>query len=138
VLVEKAPVLGICLGMQLFAKSSEEGDAEGLGWIDGEIKRFHFDYEREKNIRIPHVGWNTIQPQRESPLLTNVSPDQRFYFTHSYHIVANNPKNVIATTHYGYEFVSAIQHGNIFGVQFHPEKSHRRGIIIYKNFVEYT
>ena len=136
VLEEKTPILGICLGMQLFAKSSEEGDAEGLGWIDGEIKRFHFDLESEKNIRIPHVGWNTILPQKDSPILMDVALSQRFYFTHSYHIVANNPADVLATTCYGYEFVSAIQHGNIIGVQFHPEKSHRRGIIIYKNFVD--
>lgn len=138
VLEEKTPVLGICLGMQLFAQRSEEGDINGLGWIDGEVRKFYFNDKDNKSPRIPHVGWKTIQPKKESLLIKGVTPDQKFYFTHSYHIVTNNPEDVLTTTYYGFEFVSSIQRGNIFGVQFHPEKSHRRGIVIYKNFVEYA
>jgi glutamine amidotransferase len=137
VLDEKAPILGICLGMQLFATWSEEGNTDGLTWIDAEVKRFDFS-ESSNGLRIPHVGWNTISQARESPLLTGVIPGQRFYFTHSYHVCCNYEKDVVAKTYYGYDFVSVIQHENIFGVQFHPEKSHRRGILLVKNFVEYV
>jgi glutamine amidotransferase len=145
VLDEKTPVLGICLGMQLLARRSEEGSAEGLGWIDAEVKRFDFIHAQVSavegngsNLRVPHVGWNTITPKKESPLLAGVVPGQRFYFTHSYHVCCHNPDDVVATTHYGFDFVSAVQHENIFGIQFHPEKSHRRGLEVVKNFVEYT
>jgi len=135
VLEEKTPILGICLGMELFAARSEEGDAEGLGWIDAEVKRFSFTAD-QGNPRIPHVGWNEIHPQRESLLLSGIENGQRFYFTHSYHLVCHAVEDVVATTHYGYDFAAVIQHGNIYGVQFHPEKSHRRGIEIVKNFAE--
>jgi glutamine amidotransferase len=137
VLAKKTPVLGICLGMQLLARQSEEGNAEGLGWIDAEVKRFDFK-GNNNGLRIPHVGWNTINLKKESPLLMGVVAGQRFYFTHSYHVYCHSPADVVATTHYGYDFVSVIQHENIFGVQFHPEKSHRRGMEMVRNFVEYT
>ncbi len=137
VLVERIPILGICLGMQLYAKNSEEGNTEGLGWIDAEVKRFHFN-GNNYGLKIPHVGWNTINQKKESLLLTGVLPDQKFYFTHSYYVYCNFAEDVVATTHYGYDFVSIVQHENIFGVQFHPEKSHRRGMELVKNFVEYT
>lgn len=133
VLEEKTPVLGICLGMQLFSKWSEEGNAAGLGWLDAETRRFKFDDVRE-NMRVPHVGWNMIVPQKQHRLLASVSADQRFYFTHSFHLCCNSVSDVLATTHYGYEFVSAVQKDNILGVQFHPEKSHLRGIELFKDW----
>jgi glutamine amidotransferase len=136
VVEKKTPVLGICLGMQLFAKRSEEGNVEGLGWVDAEVRRFRF--EDNNSLRIPHVGWNIIQPQQETQLFKGIVPGQRFYFTHSFHLRCSNPEDVLATTFYGYEFVSALRHENIYGVQFHPEKSHRRGIEIIRNFVEYV
>ncbi|MFC1975128.1 imidazole glycerol phosphate synthase subunit HisH [Chloroflexota bacterium] len=137
VLEERIPILGICVGMQLYAKQSEEGNAKGLGWIDAEVKRFNFA-ENNNRLRVPLVGWNTINQKRESPILKGVVPSQRFYFTHSYHVCCNSPGDVVATTHYGYDFVSVLQHKNIFGLQFHTEKSHRRGIELVKNFVEYS
>jgi glutamine amidotransferase len=132
VLEEKTPIMGICLGMQLLTRRSEEGDADGLGWIDAETKRF-----KEINQRVPHVGWNTIIPRRESPLLAGVTAEQRFYFTHSYYVRCESEDAVLATTHYGLDFVSVVHKENIFGTQFHPEKSHRRGLELVRNFVRY-
>ena len=137
VLDEKTPILGICLGMQLFARRSEEGNTDGLGWIDAQVKRFDFKGDN-KGLKIPHVGWNTLDQKKESPLLAGVVAGQRFYFTHSYHLFSNCADDVVATTFNGYDFASVVQHENIFGVQFHPEKSHLRGIQLVKNFVEYT
>ena len=134
VLEEQTPVLGICLGMQLFARWSEEGNTEGLGWLDAEVRRFSFE-GTDAGLRVPHVGWNTINPRKESFLLAGVTPGQRFYFTHSYHVCCKSADDVLAATHYGYDFVSVVQKGNILGVQFHPEKSHRRGIELFRNFV---
>lgn len=128
---EKTPVLGICLGMQLFTRHSEEGEVEGLGWIDGTTKKFSFT---EEKLPIPHVGWNTINVKQESQLLSRVSADMRFYFTHSYHLSCDDDL-IVATSEYGYEFPSVIQEGNIFGVQFHPEKSHLDGMRIIENFI---
>ncbi|MFC1584835.1 imidazole glycerol phosphate synthase subunit HisH [Fibrobacterota bacterium] len=127
------PILGICLGMQLFSLRSDEGGAEGLGWIDGETRRFDFN-GRISNPPIPHVGWNTITVKNRHDLLEDISEDQEFYFTHSYHVCCKKPEQIAAVTDYGYEFVSAVCRGNIFGTQFHPEKSHRRGFEIIKNF----
>jgi glutamine amidotransferase len=134
VLKEKTPILGICLGTQLFTKRSEEGNVEGLGWLDAETKRFKFE-ENDADLRIPHVGWNTIRPRKKSFFLTGVTPGQRFYFTHSYHVYCECNNDVLAMTHYGYDFASAVQKENVFGVQFHPEKSHRRGVELIRNFV---
>jgi len=132
----KTPVLGICLGMQLFSKHSEEGNAEGFGWVDAQTRRFNFN-EKSGNFRIPHVGWNSIEVKREDPLFTNIGENERFYFTHSYHLDCANKNDVLATTHYGYDFPSVIRKENIVGVQFHPEKSHKLGIQLIKNFVDY-
>lgn len=137
VLEEKTPILGICLGMQLFAASSEEGDIPGLGWINAEVRKFHFTEEMQK-YRVPHVGWNTVKAYKNTILLKEIPQDQRFYFTHSYYIHCNDDSEIIASTYYGYDFPSIVQKENIYGVQFHPEKSHRRGIDIIKNFVEYA
>jgi imidazole glycerol-phosphate synthase subunit HisH len=136
VLQDKTPILGICLGMQLFAEHSEEGEAEGLGWIAGDVKRFSFEVAESPLLRVPHVGWNTIQPHRTSPVLADLTPGQHFYFTHSYYLQCHNNEDIVATTLYGHEFVSVLQHENIYGVQFHPEKSHKEGLNIIRNFVE--
>jgi len=135
VLNKKIPVLGICLGMQLFTKKSEEGKLDGLGWIDAETIRFRFDRSKE-NLKIPHMGWNTVKIKKESRLFDNMYPEPRFYFIHSYHLICNDEKDVLTETFYGYNFVSSVQRDNIFGVQFHPEKSHKFGMQILKNFVE--
>lgn len=136
VIEEKTPIMGICLGVQLFSKWSEEGEADGFGWIDAVTKRFKFNDSQEQ-LRIPHIGWNTIKKEREDIFLEGIEPDRQFYFVHSYHVCCNDPKDILTTTFYGYDFVSSIRHGNIFGTQFHPEKSHKKGIEIVKNFVKY-
>jgi len=132
VIVEKTPVLGICLGMQLFTMSSEEGNAQGLGWIKGKTIKFKFDSAQE--LKIPHVGWNKIIKKQDSKLLEGIGEDNRFYFTHSYHVECEDKDNVIAETAYGYNFASVVQKDNIWGVQFHPETSHKDGMALLKNF----
>jgi imidazole glycerol-phosphate synthase subunit HisH len=132
VLQEKTPILGICLGMQLFTLSSEEGDAEGLGWLDAKTVKFALSDIRHK---VPQMGWNSIEKKKESPLLEALPYDAQFYFVHGYHVICNNQEDVLATTHYGYEFVSAVQKENIFGTQFHPEKSHEWGEKMLNNFL---
>lgn len=134
VVEEKTPVLGICLGMQLFTRHSEEGDVEGLGWINATTRRFRFD-GFSPCPRVPHVGWNTVKPAQESALFEGVAPGQRFYFVHSYYVCCDDAADVLGTTLYGYEFASCVHRGNIFGTQFHPEKSHREGMRIISNFV---
>jgi len=134
VIKRKAPILGICLGMQLLTLRSEEGCLSGLGWVDAETVRFRFT-ENQASLRIPHMGWNTVNLMRYNVLFENLhNKDARFYFAHSYNVRCNNEKDVLSTTHYGHDFVSSIQKGNIFGVQFHPEKSHRFGMQLLKNF----
>lgn len=134
VIEHKVPVLGICLGMQLMCKVSEEGVLPGLSWIDAEVKRFN--PQVEENLKIPHMGWNTITPRNNSQLLNSFEVEQRFYFVHSYHVVCNNPLDIDGTSSHGYEFVSAFHHENIYGVQFHPEKSHRFGMNLLNNFLQ--
>ena len=134
VLEEKIPIMGICLGMQLFTKKSEEGESGGLGWIDAEVKRF-----RPENLgyheRIPHLGWNTITVDKQSRLFSHDKEELRFYFLHSYHVSCNLQEDILCTTTYGQNFTSAFESNNIIGVQFHPEKSHRFGINLFHNFV---
>lgn len=134
VLVKKKPILGICLGMQLLGKYSEEGKEQGLGWIDFYCKKFEF--ETDYNLKIPHVGWNYVDIVHDNNLIPNNKDKNRFYFVHSYHAVCKNYDNVIMETEYGYKFASAVKKDNIYGVQFHPEKSHRFGLQLLKNFVE--
>ena len=131
VINQKKPIFGICLGMQLFAKSSEEGNVPGLGWISGYVKKFSFRINN--NYKIPHVGWNNIQIIKNSHLLKDIVHDQLFYFTHSYYLECMN-EIIIAETDYGHSFPSVISHKNISGVQFHPEKSHKRGFQMLLNF----
>lgn len=133
VIREKTPILGICLGMQLLTKSSEEGILPGLGWINARTIRFKFD---DKNLKIPHMGWNTVHLSKKNSLFKEMLDEPRFYFVHSYHVVCNDEQDILAKTYYGYEFLSALQKDNIMGVQFHPEKSHKFGMKLLKNFVE--
>ena len=138
VLKDKVPILGICLGMQLLTKSSEEGDVPGLGWFDAKTIKLNFNNHNFKNLKykIPHMGWDTIMIKKPSPIFYGIEKNALFYFVHSYHVVCDNPKDLLSTTNYGCEFVSAIQKNNMFGMQFHPEKSHKNGLKILKNFVE--
>ncbi len=135
VIKEKTPILGICLGMQLFTKKSEEGDLPGLGWIDAETIRFKFD-ETQTNMKVPHMGWNVVKPNGQSCMFNDMPEDPRFYFVHSYHVECVDKRDILSTTHYGYDFVSSVQRENIIGCQFHPEKSHKFGFKFLKNFVE--
>ena len=128
------PVLGICLGMQLMCRSSEEGVLPGLGWIDAEVR--HFTASKVVGLRVPHMGWNTLRVVRENPLVSSDAEEKRFYFVHSYKVACNDPADPIALTQYGEDFVAAFQRKNIFGVQFHPEKSHRFGMELLRRFVE--
>jgi imidazole glycerol-phosphate synthase subunit HisH len=134
-LIDKIPVLGICLGMQILTQRSEEGSMPGFGWIPGKVVRFRFDNGTER-LKIPHMGWNFVSPIKSSPLFANMPQEMRFYFVHSYHVVCDNEGDVLCATHYGFDFCSGIEHGNIFGTQFHPEKSHRYGMQLLENFVK--
>jgi glutamine amidotransferase len=135
VLVDKVPVLGICLGLQLMSNKSEEGILPGLGWINAETLRFRFNNTSE--YKIPHMGWNFISIKKESRLLEGMFPDSRFYFVHSYYLSVFDRDDILASTCYESEFSSAIEKGNISGVQFHPEKSHKFGMKLLKNFVDF-
>lgn len=130
----KAPILGICLGMQLFSDHSEEGDADGLGWIDAKTVRFRFD--PGSTLKVPHMGWNAATPARPDPLTEGLPQDSRFYFVHAYHLVCADESDVLCRTNHGGAFTSAVRRDNVWGVQFHPEKSHRFGLAMIRNFVE--
>ena len=132
----KVPILGICLGMQLFSERSEEGYLEGLGWIESSTQIFRFG-QRMDQLKVPHMGWNAIRSDDQA-LLSGVSEDDRFYFVHSYHIKDIQDEFVIGTTSYGYEFPSVIRKDNIMGIQCHPERSHRSGLRILRNFMDLT
>ena len=125
------PFLGICLGAQILCNSSEEGKLSGLGWIDAEVVKFN---ALPSPLKVPHMGWNTVVPLKENKLLTHFKGIPKFYFVHSYHIRCRHTEEVLGETKYGIPFHSAIGVGNIFGVQFHPEKSHKFGFQLLKNF----
>lgn len=131
--VRGAPILGICLGMQLFSSYSEEGDAAGLGWIAARTVRFS---ESHPGLKVPHMGWNEIVPERQDLLFERLPERSRFYFVHSYHVVCEHDGDVLAKTQHGEPLVSAVRHANIWGTQFHPEKSHKFGLAIIRNFIE--
>lgn len=133
-LIQKTPFLGICLGMQLLAKHSEEGNVDGLGFIDANIKKFQLNDLKE--LKVPHMGWNEVEIPSKHPLCDDLYEQSRFYFVHSYHAVCKNSSNILMKTRYGYDFDSAIHQENIMGVQFHPEKSHKFGMQLFKNFIE--
>jgi len=132
VLHERIPILGVCVGHQMLFEHSEEGDCAGLGWIPGQVVRFDKTRMAE-NLKIPHMAWTDVQTKADAVLFNGLE-EPRFYFVHSYH--AECPKEyMVATAHYGYEFVASVQRENIYGVQFHPEKSHRFGMQVYRNFL---
>jgi imidazole glycerol-phosphate synthase subunit HisH len=126
------PTLGICLGMQILADGSEEGVETGLGLVPGKVKKFSLS----PSFKIPHMGWNFAKPYTDNSLFTDLEIDSRFYFVHSYYFECLNQENVLAKTNYDGEFTSAVSKKNIFGVQFHPEKSHLYGMKLLKNFIE--
>lgn len=134
VLIKKRPVLGVCVGMQIMARRSDEGVAHGLGWIQADVRRF--DKGRlDKNACLPHMGWNDVAPKKSDCLFRELEAS-RFYFLHSYYFVPDKADEVLATTNYGDMFASAVRAGNVWGTQFHPEKSHRWGVQVLKNFGE--
>ena len=134
VLVEKVPIMGICLGMQLLTNGSEEGELEGFGFINAYTKKFRFE---KNNLKIPHMGWNVVKLQKKSKLFDGMeNQENRFYFVHSFAVECQEKQDILTTTNYGYEFVSSFEKENIIGCQFHPEKSHKFGMALFKNFVE--
>ena len=136
VLERRIPILGICVGMQIMARRSEEGELDGLGWIDGEVKRF--DTSRfAQRTHVPHMGWNDVVPAKPGGLFSDLEASATFYFLHSYYFSCSDDRNVLALTDYGGSFASAVRRDNITGVQFHPEKSHEWGITLLKNFAEF-
>jgi glutamine amidotransferase len=132
VLNQGTPVLGVCVGMQMMARSSDEGDLPGLGWVGGVVKRF----EDSRQTRLPHMGWNDVYPREGISLFRELEHDARFYFLHSYYFVPDNEQDMLSETDYCGRYASCVGTGNIFGAQFHPEKSHFWGIQLLKNFAE--
>lgn len=132
-LVKKVPFLGICLGMQLMCKESEEGKLPGLSLVDALVKKFNFS--KESNMKVPHMGWDYIDIQKESTIMHDLDNKSKFYFVHSYFVSCKDVSDVLTYTTYGKEFVSSFEKDNIIGVQFHPEKSHKYGISLFKNFI---
>ena len=133
VLINKVPIIGICVGMQVLGGSSEEGKLPGLGYIKGHVKRLDENLIINKPS-LPHMGWNNVSLKRQSPLFEDIDTEIGFYFLHSFYFECDNHSNVLATTEYGHSFASAINHENVYGIQFHPEKSHNNGVSLLKNF----
>jgi glutamine amidotransferase len=133
VMEKQRPLMGICVGMQLLAEGSEEGDLEGLGWIKGYVKKFDPSLFPVKP-HIPHLGWNTVDVKKGHPIFENIDNRKGFYFLHSYYFDCKNGNDILGTTEYGLVYASAVNHRNVFGMQFHPEKSHQNGLTIFNNF----
>ena len=136
VIVDKKIILGICLGMQIMTRGSEEGSLKGLGFIDADTVKFNFNNINEKK-KIPHMGWNKINVQGKNNLFETGDESERFYFANSYHVVCDNDDDILTTTQYGYNFTSAYKKNNIIGVQFHPEKSHKYGCNFFEKFIKH-
>lgn len=134
VLNDDVPVIGICVGMQMLATGSEEGEIEGLNWIPGMVRKF--DFSHDNTLQVPHMGWNDIQPKQAGELFIDMPADPQFYFLHSYYYDPDSQEDSYAETEYGSTFTVAVKRKNIFGVQFHPEKSHSNGHSLLKNFAE--
>jgi imidazole glycerol-phosphate synthase subunit HisH len=135
VLQNKVPIIGICVGMQILAESSEEGTLNGLGYIKGKVKKINASYLEHKP-KLPHLGWNTVSVNKEHFLLNNIDPDLGFYFLHSFYFECEDPNDVLTTTTYGKAFASSVVHENVYGIQFHPEKSHQNGVTLLHNFAK--
>jgi glutamine amidotransferase len=135
VLEDRRPVIGICVGMQMLARRSDEGTAPGLGWIDADVRLFD-DARFTGATHLPHMGWNDVVPRSGDPLFAGLEQDARFYFLHSYYFEPREPSDTLGTADYGGPFCCAVRRGNVMGVQFHPEKSHQWGIRLLKNFAE--
>ena len=133
VLIEKIPVIGICVGMQMMARKSDEGILDGLGWIDAEVKKFD-ESTISHHTKLPHMGWNDVTPNKNHPLFRGLEQEAIFYFLHSFYFKCLDEKNSISKTDYGINFSSSVQHNNIYGIQFHPEKSHSFGEKLLENF----
>lgn len=127
-----APILGICLGMQLLTAHSEEGDAAGLGWVDARTREFVLPSE----FKVPHMGWNDVEFSRADPISTGLEEEARFYFVHKYYVESHDEAEVLGRSDYGVPFVSVVRNGNVWGIQCHPEKSHRYGLTFIRNFIE--
>lgn len=134
VINQSIPILGICLGMQLMTQGSEEGTSNGLGWLDAHA--YKFDFSQDTGLRVPHMGWNTIDITQNHPLVADLDEEPRYYFVHSYYVKSNDEHEVIANAHHGHPFAAIMSKGNIMGCQFHPEKSHRFGMMLLKNFAK--
>ena len=136
VLIDHTPFLGVCLGMQLLFERSEEGSRPGLGWLKGGVRKFDFRGVHEADhLKVPLMGWNEVKPCRFDSLFAGLEEEARFYFVHSYHAECDDSADVLATSHYGYDYTCAVQRGRIFGAQFHAEKSHRFGMKLFQNFL---
>ena len=135
VLDKGVPVLGVCVGMQMLAQSSEEGSEKGLGWVPGIVRKMRFDGSNARNV-LPHMGWNSIEPDSGEPLLSGLDPEAGFYFLHSYRFECDSDDNAIAYADYGGRFACVVREKNVYGVQCHPEKSHQNGVRLLKNFAE--
>jgi glutamine amidotransferase len=132
---DKVPVLGICVGMQMLANSSDEGKLAGLGWVDGQVKKFDVN-QMHAGTNLPHMGWNDVAPTVEGGLFKGLERDARFYFLHSYYFACKQRASILAQTDYGSDFSCAVRNDNVYGVQFHPEKSHHFGSQLLRNFAE--
>lgn len=135
VLIKKKPVLGVCVGMQILAESSEEGGLPGLGWIAGKVRKFDVAKLIEKPF-LPHMGWNTVEPKTEHFIFNDIDHELGFYFVHSYYFEPSKEENILGTSFYGESFAAAVVDNQIFGMQFHPEKSHSNGVQLLSNFAK--
>lgn len=133
--INKLPILGICIGMQILAEKSEEGNLSGLGWIPGKVKKFK--KSKNFNFPLPHMGWNNVK-SKNNKLFSKLDKNNKFYFLHSFYFECTDQEDIAATSNYGNDFSCAVNSENIFGVQFHPEKSHQSGVLLLKNFAEIT
>lgn len=130
--VEKVPILGICLGMQLMCRTSDEGKVHGLSWLHADLIKF----DAKSNLKVPHMNWSYTKILKESKLFDNMPEEMKFYHVHSYHVAHKPEESILESDYHGYKFVSALQKDNILGVQFHPEKSHKYGMILLNNFMK--
>ena len=131
VIEQRVPLLGVCVGMQMLARSSDEGNARGLGWIDADVRAFA---ALPGDLVVPHMGWNDVRPAGASPLFKDLALPAQFYFLHSYYVVCHDAQDAAGVAHYGIDFACAVSSGNVHGVQFHPEKSHHFGARLLKSF----